>query len=132
EDVNLEAVACRSIARCFAQLADFVNTAICGSVDLDYVHRISCSDLYTRIAYAAGLGNWLFARAAVQGHGQDSGHPGLAYPSMPAENVAVCDPALLDGIFEGPGNVLLPDHFRELLRTVFSGENLVAHGRKIT
>jgi hypothetical protein len=51
---------------------------------------------------------------------------------MPAENVAVCDPALLDGILESPGNVLLPDDFGKLLRTVFSGENLVAHGRKIT
>jgi hypothetical protein len=51
---------------------------------------------------------------------------------MSTEDVAVRDPALLDGIFKRTGNVLLPDHLRELLRAVFSGENLVAHGRKIT
>jgi hypothetical protein len=39
---------------------------------------------------------------------------------------------LLDGVLEGAGYVLLPDNFRELLRTVFSGKNLVAHGRKFT
>jgi hypothetical protein len=51
---------------------------------------------------------------------------------MSAKNVSVRDPALLDSILERAGDVLLPDDFRELLRTIFSGENLVAHGRKIT
>jgi hypothetical protein len=51
---------------------------------------------------------------------------------MTAENVAVGDPSLRDSVLERAGNVLLPDDFRELLRTVFSGENLVAHGRRIT
>ena len=50
---------------------------------------------------------------------------------MSAENVAVRDPLLLDGVLERAGYVVLPDDFRELLRTVFSGKNLVAHGRKI-
>jgi hypothetical protein len=51
---------------------------------------------------------------------------------MPTENVAVGNPPLLDGVFKRPGNMLLPYDFRELLGTVFSGKNLVAHGRKIT
>ena len=39
EDVDLVAVACRPVPRALAQLADLVNAAVRGRVDLDHVHR---------------------------------------------------------------------------------------------
>ena len=65
-------------------------------------------------------------------HGENARDGGFADAAVPAENIAVCDTSLLDGVLEGAGDVLLPDDFGKLLRTVFSGENLVAHGRKFT
>ena len=50
---------------------------------------------------------------------------------MSAENVSVGGSALLDGILERAGNVLLTDNFREFLRTVFACQNLIAHGVKL-
>jgi hypothetical protein len=50
---------------------------------------------------------------------------------MPAEDVTVSGAALLDRILQSASDVLLPDNFRELLRTVFSGKDLVAHGKEI-
>ena len=57
ENVNLEAIACRTITRGFAQLADFINAAVGGRVDLDDVHGIARADLGAGIAYAARLGH---------------------------------------------------------------------------
>ena len=46
---------------------------------------------------------------------------------MPAENVPMGRASLCYGILKGARDMLLPDHFGEFLRTVFAGENLVAH-----
>src|SRR6185437_359521 len=132
EDINLEPIACGSIPRGFAQLANFVDSAIGGSVNFDYVNRISGANLDAGIAHPAGLRNRLLRRAAVQSHCQNARDGSLPDAPMSAKNIAVGDSSLLDGVLERAGNVLLPDDFRELLRTVFSGENLVAHGRRIT
>jgi hypothetical protein len=37
KDVNLETVACWSITRRLAQLSDFVNSAVGGSIDFNYI-----------------------------------------------------------------------------------------------
>ena len=50
---------------------------------------------------------------------------------MPAENVPVSSTFLLNGIFQGAGDMLLPDDFRKFLRTVFAGKDLVAHGEEM-
>jgi hypothetical protein len=50
---------------------------------------------------------------------------------MPTEDVAMCNPLLLDGILQGAGDVFLPDYVGELLGSIFAGENLITHERKI-
>jgi hypothetical protein len=51
---------------------------------------------------------------------------------MTAEDVAVRDPPLLDGVLESPGDMFLPDYFRKFLRAVLPGENLIAHGNEMS
>jgi anti-sigma B factor antagonist len=51
---------------------------------------------------------------------------------MSAKNIAVRRPSLLDRVLECAGDVLLPDHIGKLLGTVFTSEDLVAHGKEIT
>jgi hypothetical protein len=67
--------------------------------------------------------------AAVQCHGENAGDGGFADPAMSAEYVAVRDALLLDGIFQGAGDMILSNHLREALRTVFARQNLVCHGK---
>ncbi len=127
ENVNLEAVARGAIARGLAQLANFVNAAIGGGVDFDHVHGISGANFDAGIANSARLGDRLVRRAAVQRHRQNARDGGLADAAMSAENVAVGGASLLDGVFQGAGDVVLPDDFGEFLRAVFAGQDLVAH-----
>jgi hypothetical protein len=51
---------------------------------------------------------------------------------MAAENVAVGSAALLNGILQGTGNVLLSDDLREFLRTIFASQNRVTHEGEVS
>jgi hypothetical protein len=131
QDVNLESIARGTIASRLAQFANFINAPVRGGVDFDHVHLIARSDFGTGVTNAARFKNRLVRRAAVQGHGQDSRNRSFPNTTMPAEDVTVSGAALLDRILQSASDVLLPDNFRELLRTVFSGKDLVAHGKEI-
>ena len=91
---------------------------------------VAGADLATGIAYPAGLGHRMVLRLAIQRHRQNARDGGFADAAMPAEDVAVRDASLLNGILQGAGDVVLPDHFGEFLWPVFARENLVTHGRK--
>src|SRR5207248_10523062 len=108
-----------------------VNAAIGGRINFNDIDGVSGTNLGTRVADAARLGHGIFRRPAIQGHSQDAGYGSLPDAAMSAEDVAVRNAVLLNGVLECAGNVVLPDDFRELLGTVFSGKNLVAHGREM-
>ena len=46
---------------------------------------------------------------------------------MTAEDISVSGPALLEGVQQRAGDVLLPGDIGKTLRAVFTGENLVCH-----
>ena len=134
EDINLVAIARRTIAGRISQLAYLVNAAVGGRIDLDHVHRAAGAHLNAGFADAAGLrgGPVRFAihATAVQRHGQNAGDRSFADPAMSTENIAMRNPLLLNGVLQGAGDVLLPNDFRKFLWTVFAREDLVAHGRR--
>src|SRR5947208_8118649 len=66
---------------------------------------------------------------AVQTHGENTGDGGLSYPSMSAEDKTMRYALLFDGILQCTGNVVLPDHLRKALRTIFARQYLVTHGK---
>ena len=90
---------------------------------------VAGANLGAGIANAAGLGHRPFRRAAVHRHGQDAGDRRLADSAMTAEDIAVRDALLRDGILQGAGDVLLANNVGEFLRPVFARQNLVAHAR---
>jgi hypothetical protein len=93
ENVNLEAVARRAVARGLAQFANFVDAAIGGRVDLDHINRIAGANFGAGFADAAGLATGLSAtmlkRPAVQAPRQNARYRGLSNAAMSAEDVAV-------------------------------------------
>ena len=74
-----------------------------------------------------GSATGLSDRAAVQRHRQDARDRRLADAAMAAEDVAMGDALLRDGILQGAGDVFLADDVGEFLRPVFARQDLIAH-----
>ena len=127
ENVNLEAVARRTITGGFAQFADFVDPAVGGGVDFDHVNRVARANLGAGFTNAARLRDGLVRRTAIQRRSQNARHGCFSDAAMSAENVAVGSASLFDGVLQGTGDVLLSDHLGEFLRTVFARQDGVAH-----
>src|SRR5438552_2396840 len=131
KNVNFEAIPRRPVARRLAQFANLVDAAIRGRVNLNYINSIPGANFRARVADAARFRHRLIRGPAIQSHRQDTRHRCLANPAVPAKNVAVRRPSLLNGILERAGNVLLPDYLGEFLRTVLTRPDLIAHGGQL-
>ena len=127
ENVNLEAIAGRAIARCLPQFANFVDAAVGGGVDFNDVDRIPRPNFRARFAHAAGLGHRMILRTAVQRHREDSRDGGLPNAAMAAKYVAMGRASLLDSVLQRTGHVLLSDDLGEFLGTVFARQDGVTH-----
>src|SRR2546427_8882524 len=131
KNVNFEAVPSWPVARRLAQFANLVDAAIRCRVNFNHVNSIPSANLRTRVASAARFRHRLIRGPAIQGHSQNAGHRCLANPAVPAKDVAVRRPPLLNGILERAGNMLLPDYLGEFLRTVLTRQDLIAHGGQL-
>src|SRR5581483_6033488 len=100
EDVDLETVARGAVAGGLAELADFIDATIGGGVDFDDVDGGAGLDFLATVADAAGFGDGVVGGLAIQGHGEDSRDGGFADAAVPAEDVAVGNALLLDGVLE--------------------------------
>src|SRR5208337_4759407 len=130
ENVNLEAVASRPVARSLAQLANFVNAPVRRRVDFDHVHRVAGANLGARFTDSAGLRHRLVGGAAVERHGQNAGDGGFPDAAMAAEDVTVGGSSLLNGVLQRARDVLLSDDLGEFLGTVFARQDGVTHELK--
>ena len=81
--------------------------------------RTSTHDSHTPQGSGVGL-SALHRAAAIQGHGQNAGNGGFADAPVPAEDITMRNPLLIDGILEGTGHVFLPNHLRKTLRPVLA------------
>src|SRR5690349_20478067 len=128
ENVNLEAVACRTIPCRLPQLANLIDAAVRCSVNFNHIDRTSSPHFSARFANPARFRYWPVGGAAIQSHCENAGNGRLTNPSMPAEDIAMSNPLLLDGIFQCTCDMVLANYVREALRTVFARQDLVAHG----
>ena len=128
KDVNLVAIACGTVSRRIAQLADLVDPTVCGCIDFDHVHRTSCANLLAGITNSARLRRGFIARAAVQCHGENPRDRGFSDTTVPTKDVAVRHALLSDCVLQSAGYVVLANDIGKALWPVFSGENLITHG----
>src|SRR4051812_43756034 len=98
EDPDLIAVARRPVTRSITQLADLIDAAIRGGVDLDHIHGVSGANLAAGITHATRLRYGMVLRLAIQRHRQDARDGCLADTAVSAEDVAVRDAPLLDSV----------------------------------
>jgi hypothetical protein len=125
EDVDFVAVTGRGVSSGVAQFANFVDAAVGGRIDLNYICGVALANLDAGVAHAAGLrcgpGWGADFSAAVQRLGHDAGDGGFTDAAMPGEDVAVRDAVLGERIHQGMSDVVLASNVGKTLRTIFSG-----------
>ncbi len=112
------------------EVADLVDAAVAGGVELDVVEVAVGVDLGAGLADAAGLGGDAAAAVgpgAVQALGQDAADRGLADAARAGEQVGMVQPLLGERIRQRLHHVLLADHLREGARAVLAGQDDIGH-----
>ncbi len=135
EDVDLVAVARRSIAGRVAQLANFINAAIRGRVDFNDIDCRTLPNLGAGVAGAAGLRRRPLRRAqfsaAVQRLRQDARNRRFADTAMAGEDVTVRNPVLTERVEQRSSHVVLTGDVGKALRTILPGQNLIPHANPL-
>ena len=126
DDVDLVPGFDRGEIDVFPQLADVVDAAVGGAVDLDHVEGRAVPYLPAVVALAAGVRRR--ARLAVEGLCQDARHGGLAHAARSGKKIGVGNAPLLNAVLQCLGYMVLEDDLVEVLGTPFSGSYLVGHG----
>ena len=111
DDVNLEPRAAGPHGDVLAELADFVDAAVAGAVDLEHVDVVAGGDALADLALAAGRGRR--AAFAVEALGENAGGGGLAHAAGAGEQIGVPDAVAGDGALQRLGDVLLADQLVE-------------------
>ena len=125
DDVDLVAAFRRRILDLVADRAHVIHTIVRRAVYLQHIQRVPCRNLTAILAFAARLS--ILEIQAVERLGEDAGGGGLANPARTHEQVRMTNPVCLDGVLQGPGNMLLPHDFGESLRAPFASKHLICH-----
>ena len=128
EDVDLAPELAGRVRQALAQVADVVDAAVAGGVDLDQVEGRALPDRDARRAGVARVA--VLEVRAVDGLGQDPGERGLARPARPDEQDGVADPIGSDGVAQRLDDGFLADDLAEGLGTPAAVESLVRDGRR--
>ena len=128
DDVDLVAVAGRQVLRRLAQRAHVVDAVVRGGVDLLDVDVVAGGDLHARAADAARFGGGAFL--AIERPGEDPRGRRLPAAARAGEEEGMRHPAALQGVDQGPDDVLLPRQILEALRPVLSSEDEVRSGHR--
>ena len=105
--LDLVAIARRAEANTFAQFTHFVDPAIGGGVDFNDVNGTTDGDLHATRTYATRRGGGPLN--AVQKARHQSGNSRFASSTLAAEDIAMRNPALLNGVLERGLYVCLAD-----------------------
>ena len=127
EDVHLAPELRRGVRETLPQLADLVDPAVRGGIDLDHVERRAVADRDTRRAGVAGV----TVRAqvgAVERLCNDARERRLARAARPREQDRVRDALGADGVAQGLDDGVLADDLSESLGPPASVEGLVGGG----
>ena len=126
EDVDLALELARGIRQALAEVADRVDAAVAGGVDLDEVQRRALAD---RDAGRAGVAGVAVAQVrAVDRLGEDPRQRGLARAARPDEQDRVRDPTGPHGVPQRLDDRFLADDLPERLRAPAAVEGLVRDG----
>ena len=125
DQVDLVGAAGRRVGRVLSERADTLHAVIARPIDFHHVKAASLRDLDTGVAGAARIVRRTVQ--TIQRFGQYASRGCLANPAGTDKEIGLCKTASLDRVLESAGDVFLTNHLLELLRSVFSGKDAVAH-----
>jgi hypothetical protein len=125
DEINFVTPFGRRIPNILAQLAYILDAVVAGAIDFDHVETVAAGNLATVIAQAA----WRNRRAfdAVERLRQNSCRRSFANTARTDKKIRVRETVLCHRIFQRARDVSLADQIVKRLRSILSGENLVAH-----
>jgi len=129
DEVDFERPASGGVGRAFAQVADIFHAVVARAVDLNDIQAAALGNLKAGVAFSTWLGRG--ALLTIQRFCQDAGGRGFSDATRTDEEISLREALRVHGILQGAGDVILPDHLGEGLRTVFSGEHTVTHARTL-
>ena len=127
---DLKAPLHRLVHRLLQQALHLIHTAVRGRIQLDIVWKASAINFSTCRAYATGGGSdttLAISSRAVHRLGKNTRHRGLAHATCSREQIGMVQTLLRERIAQSLHNVLLPHHFGEVARTVFTSEHEIRH-----
>ena len=130
DDVDLVAAPRRPHGNVLPQLADLVDAAIAGGIDLDHIHILSGRHRVAGVAGVARLG--CRSLHAFQRLGEDPGGARFAHATGAGEEIRMPDPARYDRPGEPASDVLLPYEFVKPLGPIAPGDHPVGTGGRST
>ena len=122
EDVDAIAAEDGLLVDAIANLADVIDTAIAGRVELEHVQRGAVGNRATRLAFEARRRGRRVEGLAVERLAEDLRQRRLAGTARAGEEVRVAHAALFDRVRQRLHDVALADDVREVLRTVLTVE----------
>ena len=124
-DVNFEPGGGRGIFDRLTQLAHLVNAVVARAVNFQHIQGAALGDFQDAEVVVGKV--HLGAAGAVEAFGEDAGDGGFARAARPDEKVGVGNAFPGNGVDEGLGDVLLPHHILEPLRTILARYDLIRH-----
>ena len=114
----------RLVLDALPELPDLVDSPVRGAVDLKDIRKTARRDLKAVLTAVAGLLPGTLK--AVEGFGEKTGQRGFSHAPHPGEEVTGVDLSAPQGVLENRDNVVLVNHLREELRTMFPGDREIA------
>jgi hypothetical protein len=118
----------REEADILPQVADLFDAIVARAVDFEDIEAVAAGNFAAGIAFAARILGRAFD--AIERLGKNAGGGRFAHPARSDKKISVGQPVALHRIAQGAHHGVLTEDLFESLRTVFAGENLVAHGRE--
>ena len=128
DDVNLIPRRNRSIAHCFNDFADIVDTGMAGGIHFDDIDMAPFGNGCARLALPTGIdcrsalpvGTDAIQRFCNQARGR-----GFPDPTYSGHQKGMCQPVAFDRIAQRLDHRILTDELRKILRTIFAREHAV-------
>ena len=126
DDVDLVPRAARTHVGVRPQLADLVDAAVAGAVDLDHIHVFPGINRLADVAVVVRVRRRAVRR--IECLGEDAGRGRLADPARAGEQIGMPDAIRVDRVDQGLGHLLLADQVLERLGTIAARDHDVRVG----
>lgn len=109
DDVYLILRTARKEFYLLADVSDFIDAVVAGSVNFHNIRAVALGNFPARKAFSAGL--VCFRSGTIEGFCKNPGDGGFSRPPWPAEQISMGNLPACQRVLQGPDDVILADDF---------------------